>query len=141
MPARDAFHETVKLALGRERWLNIAPITLRYGKTKLEVDLGAERFLIAQKGSIQIAVEVKSFAAASVVYEFHQAIGQYLHYRMVLKRSQPQRIPYMALPTEVYERSFQEKFFQDSVKENQVNLILVEASSKEISLWLPEPKS
>jgi XisH protein len=141
MPARDAFHETVKLALGREGWLNIAPITLRYGKTKLEVDLGAERFLIAQKGSIQIAVEVKSFAAASVVYEFHQAIGQYLHYRMVLKRSQPQRIPYMALPTEVYERSFQEEFFQDSVKENQVNLILVEASSKEISLWLPEPKS
>jgi hypothetical protein len=59
----------------------------------------------------------------------------------VLKRSQPQRIPYMALPTEVYERSFQEEFFQDSVKENQVNLILVEASSKEISLWLPEPKS
>jgi hypothetical protein len=47
----------------------------------------------------------------------------------------------MALPTEVYERSFQEEFFQDSVKENQVNLILVEASSKEISLWLPEPKS
>jgi hypothetical protein len=141
MPARDNFHETVKLALSRDGWLNIAPISLRYGKTKLEVDLGAERFWVAQKGIVQIAVEVKSFAAASVVYEFHQAIGQYLHYRMVLKRSQPQRIPYMALPTEVYERSFQEEFFQDSVKENQVNLILVEASSKEISLWLPEPKS
>jgi hypothetical protein len=120
---------------------SLAPITLRYGKTKLEVDLGAERFWAAQKGHTQIAVEVKSFARANVVYEFHQAIGQYLHYRMALKRSQPQRVPYLALPTEIYERFFQEEFFQDSVEENKVNLILVEASLKEISLWLPEPKS
>jgi XisH protein len=141
MSARDAFHKTVKLALDRDGWINVAPITLRYGKTKLEVDLGAERFWAAQKGHTQIAVEVKSFAGASVVYEFHQAIGQYLHYRMALKRSQPQRVPYLALPTEIYERFFQEEFFQDSVEENQVNLILVEASLKEISLWLPEPKS
>ncbi|MEB3293944.1 MAG: element excision factor XisH family protein [Synechococcales bacterium] len=45
----------------------------------MEIDLSAERLFVAQKEDIQIAVEVKSFAAPSVVYEFHQAIGQYLH--------------------------------------------------------------
>jgi XisH protein len=68
-------------------------------------------FFAAQKGQIQIAVEVKSFAAASVVYEFHQAIGQYLNYRMALRRLQPARIPYLALPLEVYERAFSTDFF------------------------------
>ena len=140
MPARDVFHSSVKLALDRDGWFNIEPLSLRYGRTKLEIDLGAERFFVAQKGTVQIAVEVKSFAGASVVYEFHQAIGQYLNYRMALKRSHPQRIPYLALPTEVYERSFSAEFFQDSLQENRVNLVLVEAISEEISLWLPSPE-
>jgi hypothetical protein len=72
---------------------------------------------------------VKSFVAASVVYEFHQAIGQYLNYRMALKRLQPARIPYLALPLEVYERAFSTDFFQDSLAEHQVNLLLVETLS------------
>lgn len=87
MSARDLFHETVKNALDKDGWINVAPLTLRYGTTKLEIDLGAEQVFVAQKNNIQIAIEVKSFAAASVVYEFHQAIGQYVHYRMVLRRT------------------------------------------------------
>jgi hypothetical protein len=89
---------------------------------------------------VQIAVEVKSFAAPSVVYEFHQAIGQYLHYRMVLRKLQPQRIPYLSLSIEVYERFFRTEFFQDSLEENRVNLILVDPGSKEINQWLPQPE-
>jgi hypothetical protein len=38
----------------------------------------AERLLVAEKANIQIAVEVKRFVSTSVVYKFHQAIGQYL---------------------------------------------------------------
>jgi XisH protein len=140
MSARDSFHEAVKQALSKDGWLNISPITLRYGTTKLEVDLSAERFFAAQKGQIQIAVEVKSFASASVVYEFHQAIGQYLNYRMALRRLQPTRIPYLALPLEVYERAFSTDFFQDSLAEHRVNLLLVETTSEEIIQWTPKPE-
>ncbi len=140
MSARDSFHDAVEQALRKDGWSNISPMTLRYGATKLEIDLSAERFFAAQKEDIQIAVEVKSFAAPSVVYEFHQAIGQYLHYRMVLRRIQPQRIPYLSLSIEVYERFFRTEFFQDSLEEHRVNLILVDPGSKEIIQWLPQPE-
>ena len=42
MSARDLFHEVVKQALHRNGWLHIAPMILKYGTTKLEIDLGAE---------------------------------------------------------------------------------------------------
>jgi hypothetical protein len=141
MSARDLFHEAVKQALGKEGWLKIEPMTLRYSKTKLEIDLSAERFFAAQKGDVQIAVEVKSFAAPSVVYEFHQAIGQYVNYRMVLRRVQPERIPYLCLPIEVYERFLNSDFFQDSLDEHRVNLILVQTKSEEIIKWMPQPET
>lgn len=137
MSARDSFHETVKQALIKDNWVNIAPLVLRYGATKLEIDLGAEQVLIAQKDNVQIAIEVKSFSAASVVYEFHQAIGQYIHYRMVLRQAQPERIPYLALPDEIYQRFFQTQFFRDSLEENQVRLLLVNPDLEEVTQWIP----
>ena len=140
MPARDIFHEAVKQALSKDGWFNIVLMTLRYGVTKLEIDLSAERFFAAQKADIQIAVEVKSFATPSVVYEFHQALGQYVNYRMVLRRLQPQRIPYLSLPIEVYERFFRTDFFQDSLEEHHVNLILLDTASEEIIKWIPQPQ-
>lgn len=139
MSARDAFHETVKQALIKDGWNNVAPLTLRYGRTKLEIDLGAEQVFVAQRNDVQIAIEVKSFAAASVVYEFHQAIGQYVHYRMVLRRLQPERLPYLALPDEIYERFFQMDFFRDSLEENQIHLLLVNANTAEVTQWIPKP--
>jgi XisH protein len=139
MSARDAFHETVKQALIKDGWNNVAPLTLRYGRTKLEIDLGAEQVFVAQRNDVQIAIEVKSFAAASVVYEFHQAIGQYVHYRMVLRRLQPDRLPYLALPDEIYERFFQMDFFRDSLEENQIHLLLVNANTAEVTQWIPKP--
>ncbi|KAM3097892.1 element excision factor XisH family protein [Phormidesmis sp. 146-35] len=139
MSARDSFHETVKQALVKDSWVNVAPLTLRYGATKLEVDLGAEQVLVAQKDSVQIAIEVKSFSAASVVYEFHQAIGQYIHYRMVLRQTQPNRIPYLALPDEIHHRFFLTPFFHDSLEENQVRLLLVDPDLEEVKQWIPKP--
>jgi hypothetical protein len=86
-------------------------------------------------------VEVKSFVTLSLVYEFHQAIGQYIHYRMALRSLQPQRILYLGLPTEVYERFLQARFFRDSLEENQVNLLLVDTRLEEVVQWLPSPET
>jgi hypothetical protein len=139
MSARDSFHEVVKQALLKDNWVNVAPLALRYGTTKLEIDLGAEQVLMAQKNNIQIAIEIKSFSAASVVYEFHQAIGQYINYRMVLRQVQPERIPYLALPNEIYQRFFQTQFFHDSLEENNVRLLLVDPDLEEVTQWIPNP--
>jgi hypothetical protein len=139
MSARDSFHEAVKQALIKDSWVNVSPLTLRYGTTKLEIDLSAEQVLMAQKNNVQIAIEVKSFSSASVVYEFHQAIGQYIHYRMVLRQVQPNRIPYLALPNEIYQRFFQMQFFHDSLEENRVQLLLVDPDLEEVIQWIPKP--
>jgi XisH protein len=141
MSGRDTFHSAVKNALIKDDWMNVAPLTLRYDDTRLEIDLGAEQFFSAQKDAIQIVVEVKSFITLSLVYEFHQAIGQYIHYRMVLESLQPKRIPYLGLPIAIYDRFFQSRFFRDSLEKNQVNLLLVDTLSEEIIQWLPKPST
>jgi hypothetical protein len=53
----DSFHEAVKHALSRDGWLNIAPISLRYGTTKLEVDLSAERFLRLKRDRFRLRLK------------------------------------------------------------------------------------
>jgi XisH protein len=137
MSARDVFHETVKEALRKDGWVAITPLTLKYGNTRLEVDLSAERLLVVEKENLKIAVEVKSFLSSSVVYEFHQAVGQYLHYRLVLARTQSLRISYLAMPKIVYTRHFGDDFFQDSIQIHEINLIDIDR--QEIDQWLPPP--
>lgn len=89
------------------------------------------QLFVAQKTTIQIAVEVKSFASASVVYEFHQAVGQYLHYRMVLRRSQPQRISYVTYVIQGLNR-----FSSDADSTFSGRMTLRRTATLRLSRWL-----
>ena len=76
MPARDFFYDAVKNALIKDGWMiTHDPLKLNFGFTTAFVDLGAEKLLAAEKGSEKIAVEIKSFAGSSELYEFHTALG------------------------------------------------------------------
>lgn len=58
MPAKDRYHDAVKAALVRDGWtITHDPLTLRWGKKDMFVDLGAEKLLAAEKGERKIAVE------------------------------------------------------------------------------------
>jgi XisH protein len=140
MPAKDLFYKTVQTALVQDGWLNIKPLKLNFNETSLEVDLSADKFLTAQKGTLSIAVEVKSFVAASIVYAFHQAIGQYIHYRMIIRYQNLGRILYLAVPLSVYEQELNKSFFQASVTENQVNLLIVNDTTQKVEQWIPNPE-
>jgi hypothetical protein len=48
---------------------------LAIGERDLYVDLGAEKLLIADRGSQKIAVEVKSFISPSPVKDLENALG------------------------------------------------------------------
>ena len=61
------------------------------------MDLGAERLIAAERNLERIAVEVKSFLAASTIYEFHLAIGQCFSYRIAIREQQPERQLYLAV--------------------------------------------
>ena len=68
MSAKDLYHNIVKAALIKDGWeITDDPLTLAVGERDLYVDLGAEKLLIADRGSQKIAVEVKSFISASPV--------------------------------------------------------------------------
>ncbi len=60
--AKDLFHDVVKEALILEGWqITHDPFPIDYGDVQMQIDLGAERLLAAQRDSEKIAVEVKSF--------------------------------------------------------------------------------
>ena len=137
MPAKDIFHDVVKKALVKQSWIiTDDPLTLRAGGLNLYVDLGAEKLMTAEKKGEKIAVEIKSFAGKTYLAEFHQAVGQFIHYRMVLKEDEPERTLYLAVPANVYKDFFILPFTQNSIQTNQLKLIVYDTKTEEITQWL-----
>ncbi|MFN6514999.1 MAG: element excision factor XisH family protein [Nostoc sp. CreGUA01] len=84
-----------------------------------KIDLGAERLLAAERGGEKIAVEVKSFlASASAISEFHTPLGQFINYWAALRREEPDRVLYLAVPDLIYNSFFQLDFPASMLKEN-----------------------
>lgn len=76
MAAKDVFHNAVKHALDRDGWIiTHDPLVLHAGGVEMQVDLGAEYLLAAEKEAHKIAVEVKSFISPSAISDFHTALG------------------------------------------------------------------
>ena len=137
MPAKDAFHDTLKLALQKDGWtITDDPLTLEIGFRQVYVDLGAEKIIAAQKNNREIAVEVKTFAGASNITEFHLAVGQFLNYRSILRRQQPNRILYLAISTEIYNSFFKEELPQISIEDYQIKLVIFEPDTAEVLQWI-----
>lgn len=100
MVAKDKFHDIVKRALIKDSW-NIThdPLILKFGKyDQIQIDLGAEKILGAEKDDQKIAVEIKSFLSDSAISDFHGALGQFLNYHFVLEQIEPERILFLAIP-------------------------------------------
>jgi hypothetical protein len=134
--ARDLFHNIVKEALVAEGWeITHDPLPVAYGDVLMQIDLGAERLLAAQRDSEQIAVEIKSFANPSAISEFHMAVGQYLNYRRALRVQEPNRVLYLAVPSQVYEEFFRLRFIEEGVREYQLNLIVYDVEDRRITQW------
>ena len=123
--AKDIFHEAAKQALINDGWtVTHDPFHLNYFGKDLYIDLGAERLIAAQKENELIAVEVKSFISASLVYDFHLAMGQYLNYVRALQRKDPNRVLYLAITEFVYNSFFTHEDVQDSLAYHRVNMII-----------------
>ena len=136
--ARDIFHQQVKNALQKDGWkITHDPFTIRISEAvKLQIDLGAESAIAAEKDSDKIAVEVKSFVSDSDVSEFHTALGQYLNYRQALEEQEPDRIIYLAVPTVTDRDFFQLPFVQRTLQRYQVKRIVYEPNKEEIQQWI-----
>jgi XisH protein len=138
--AKDYFHPIVKAALIQEGWdVTDDPLEIKVGGVDMEIDLGAERVIAAERQGQKIAVEVKSFlTGTSAISEFHRALGQFINYRAALKTEMPDRILYLAVPLVAFNTFFQLDFPKSRVEENQVKLLVYDTLSQRELLWIPE---
>ena len=113
MSARDRYHNWVKETLIQEGWvISHDPLSISIGKISIQIDLGLENLIGAEKGSTKIAVEIKSFVNVSQITNFYAALGQYLCYKVALAEKQPDRTLDLAVPSLVYDIFFTEDLIQ-----------------------------
>lgn len=136
--AKDAFHQQVKNALIKDGWIiTNDPLIIRISEAvKVHIDLAAESAIAAERNTEKIAVEIKSFIASSDINEFHTALGQYLNYCQALEENEPDRILYLAVPSETYLDFFQLTFVQRAIQRYQVKLIIYDPKQEEIRQWI-----
>lgn len=138
MSAKDVFHEVVKTALQKDGWqITNDPLTISMGGVNLSIDLAEEKLIAAEREGQKIAVEVKSFLErSSAISEFHTALGQFINYRGALRRRQPERVLYLAVPLKTYKTFFQLDFPQEMIAENQVKMLIYDVEQEVIFQWI-----
>lgn len=103
--ARDKIHNDVKQALENEGWhVTNDPLNIKTGNITVQIDLGAERLIGAEKEGEKIAVEIKTFSLASFITALYEAVGKYIVYRKALKMQRSDRTLYLAVPIDIHER-------------------------------------
>ncbi|NEP09176.1 MAG: fatty-acid synthase [Symploca sp. SIO2C1] len=135
--AKDIYHNRVRTALEKDGWtITDELFRLTIGSRSVYIDLGAEKLIAAEKAGRKIAIEIKSFLSPSPVNDLESALGQYILYRDALKRSQSERILYLAISNEVYLDFFQEEIAQMVVESQQLKLIIFDSNKAEVVKWI-----
>jgi hypothetical protein len=134
--ARDKIHNEVKQALENDGWeVTNDPLNIKTGNITVQIDLGAERLIGAQKGSEKIAVEVKTFSLASFITALYEAVGKYIIYRKALKMQQSERTLYLAVPIDVHERFKEEPLINGVLEDEQINTMIYNQFEQKIEKW------
>jgi len=137
MARLDKIHEIVKTALIKDGWtITHDPFTIQFEEFDLYVDLAAERVFAAQRGSEQIAVEIKSFLLPSKVQDLKLALGQYELYKGYMQVVEADRKLFLAIGEDIYRTFFQKKAVQFVVNQKRLPLIIVNLDKEEIVEWI-----
>jgi hypothetical protein len=98
MPAKDRYHDAIKNALIKDGWIITAdPYLIKYEDAELYADLAAEKPIAAERRGSKIVVEIKSFIGRSLMYDFHNALGQYIVYRNLIQLTEPEYKLYLGI--------------------------------------------
>lgn len=137
MAAKDIYHEQVKRSLESDGWtITHDPLTLPWGQTSVQIDLGAERLIAAEKGQRRIAVEIKSFLSRSRVDDLEDALGQLWLYRYLLERHHPDRNLFLALSQNVYDDFISQPHVSEFLRTEQVRLLVFDPQTEEVVKWI-----
>ncbi len=136
MPARDIYHDSVKNALIKDGWtITHDPYTMTFGQTGVYADLGAEKALAAERGNEKIVVEIKSFQSESAIHDLENAVGQYVFYRSLLARFEPERKLFLAVPESVFTSTLNEPIARPVIEDLNVAIIAFDPQREEIVKW------
>ena len=136
MSAKDQVHQHVVTALQRDGWsITHDPFKVRWKNRKLQIDIGAEKLIAAQKGTEQIAIEVKSFLGANDLEDLYHAIGQFILYRTALRKFEPQRTLYLAVDVKVFSQIFDDPEGEFLRAQEDIKLLVFDKHKEEIVLW------
>lgn len=137
MSARDKYHNAVRTALIREGWtITHDPYLIHIGKTDIQVDLGAEMPIAAERDNRRIAVEIKSFLGDSALYDLEKALGQYSLYRVMLIKQEPDRTLYLAVPQNVHDFLLTDSDFRYALHALNVRLVFFDPGKEELVEWI-----
>lgn len=137
MARKDTIHDSVKQALINDGWtITDDPLVLDLVDTRIQVDLAAEKFIVAQKETIRIIIEVKSFSEPSIINAFYAALGQYLAYRDALNEAEINSKMYLSVSDETYARFNEVKFIKRRLTQYQIKLIVIDVEQQTIIQWI-----
>jgi XisH protein len=137
MSARDIYHEHVRDALDKDGWrITRDPLHLQWGAKDMYVDLAAEELVAAEKQGRKIAVEIKSFIGASELEDLKNAIGQFVIYRNVLARIEPERELYLAVRQATYEELFTEPIGTLLMENEGIRLLIFDPQQRRVVQWI-----
>lgn len=138
MPAKDLYHGAVKQALVNDGWTITAdPYFIRYEDAELYADLAADRPLAADRQGEKIVVEIKSFIGRSQMYDFRNALGQYIVYQNLIQLTEPTRNLYLAIDDITHDNFFQRKSIQAILNKTHIRLVIVDIEQESIVQWIP----
>ena len=116
------------------------PYFISFDERRLYIDLAAERETIAaQQGETKIAVEVKTFGGPSALADLQQAVGQYVMYRSALRRTEPERVLYLAVDVDTEVTILHDRLAQVLLADEHIFVIIVDVAQERIVAWRTEP--
>lgn len=139
MAQQDRDHHIVLKALQAAGWTITHPngMGFSWDEKTGTIDIGAEMY-IAEKGTKKIAVEVKNYPprGKGVMASFDRGIGQYQRYASYLRKNEPDRTLYKAVPRETYNGFLSKPTTAEFLKEQGVKMFVYDPDSETIEKWI-----
>ncbi len=137
MPAKDIYHDTVKRALIKDGWtITKENLHLPWGGTDTYVDIAAEKIFIAEKEGRKIAVEVKSFIGKSDISELEKAVGQFIIYRLAMRKKEPERELFLAVELGIYNSFFVNPDVLELIETEDLKVVVFDELKEVIVRWI-----
>jgi predicted RecB family endonuclease len=137
MPAKDIYHDTVKRALIKDGWtITKENLQLTWGGTRTYIDIIADDVFTAEKDGRKIAVEVKSFIGKSNLSEFEKAIGQFVIYRIAMRKEEPDRQLFIAVGEKIYNSLFLHPDVIELIETEDLKVLVFDEVKEAIVRWI-----